>query len=391
MIWSVVGYVRINFSGENLHTFLDEMKKNGIELKNIRMGKNEVFADIAGNRWKEALEISKNNAISLRVIGRFGLAMKIFVYRNRIAFFLSALIFVIFFLLNSFFVKDINITGNKYLTDNQIKTMLSECGLSTGNLTFAVKPKDLQTKMMKKCDRLSWIWIDMKGTTANVDVREKVSKPDFYDKSYACNIVAKRDGVITNAIGMSGTVYAQVGSYVKKGELLVGGVIDSNEFAPVRFVRASGKVIAKTNYSLSDRFNSAYKKYSKGEKLYEFTLTLFGYRLRFGNADGKNVIMEKSETKNFQIFGKKYSGLGFTKTKYCEIIEKEYTLDMENTEKLAVKELNERLTSKLEPGVEIVNSERVLSKADDGTMTVTVNFECVEDIAEEKVIFVSEE
>jgi len=391
MIWSVVGYVRVKFSGDNLPLLLDELKNNGIEIKNIRTGKNNMYADVAGNRWKKAFDISRSNGVSFSVYGRFGLAMKIFLYKNRIAFFVSFLLFVSLFLVNTFFLKEINVSGNNYLTDNQIKAMLDECGLSAGKATFTIDQRRLQDKMMKMCDRLSWIWIDIKGTTANVDVREKVSLPEFYDKSYACNIVAKRDGIVSEAVSVNGILYAKPGSYVKKGELLVGGVIDSNEYAPVRFVRASGRVMANTKYFLSDKFDSVYKKYHQGKKMYEYTLSVFGYTIRFGTLKDKNVILLNTETKNFEIFGKKFSSLGFTKRKYCEIIDEEYTLDIKDTEKYAVKELTERLKSKLEPGVRITNEDYTLKTNTDGVLSVTVNFDCEEDIAEENIIFVSEE
>jgi len=392
LIWSVVGYVRIRLSGENVRTFFDECIKKEISLKNI-LSLNGVYrADVLSTNLKTIVSVAKKCNVEIGVEGRFGLAMKVFIYRNRLAFFITFLILFVAFCVNSFFIKDVVIKGNNYLTDRQLNTLLSECGISQGKFIPSIKPHKVQGEMLQKCNILSWIWVDIKGTVARVEVREKVSKPDFFDSQKACNIVAEKDGIITEAISETGILYAKSGSFVRKGELLIGGVYDSNEYAPVRLVHASGKIYAKTTYTLHGDFPLSITTYKLSDKTQKSCGILIADKAIEINFKKRRVLgFEKySKEKYFKLFGKFSVPLGFTNKKYCEIIKTECKLDKETAVSKAVGELTERLYSKLPPDAQVINTTRDISDNPDGTVSATVTLECIEDIASELPIVLSE-
>ncbi len=392
LIWSVVGYVRIKLCGDNIRAFFDECLKKDIPLKNILCLKGVYRADVLSTNLKKLVPVARECDIKIDVEGRFGLAMKLFIYRNRLAFFIAFLTLSAAFCINSFFIKDIVINGNSYLTDSQIITLLGECGIRQGKFIPSISPAEIQDSMRKKCNILSWIWVDIKGTTAKVDVREKISKPDFFDQNFACNIVAERDGVITEAISETGILYARSGTFVRKGELLIGGVYDSNEYAPVRFVHASGKIYAKTTYTLHGDFPLSFTSYKLSEKTKNSYGILFSdKKIDFCPVKDK-VPMAKiySKEKYFKLFGKFSLPLGFTKCKYCEIIKTECKLDKETAVRRAVWELTARLNSKLPSDARVINTTREISDNPDGTISATVTLECIEDIASELPIVLSE-
>ena len=287
---------------------------------------------------------------------------------------------------------DIIINGNNYLTDKQISSFLKECGIYKGKFIPTISPDHVRDEMRKKCTALSWIWVDVKGTTAKVNVREKVPKPEFFDDKYVCNIVAERDGVITEAISEKGILYAKEGNFVQKGELLIGGVYDSNEFAPVRFVHASGRVYAQTTYTLCGTFSSSYTSYTNTGKIKSYYGIMIGDKT-FEFGFGKNKASFKklySKEKFFEFLGKFSIPLGFTNNKYCEIIKTECKLDKEATVTKAVGELTERLSSQLPPDAHIINITQDITDNSDGKVSVAVTALCIEDIATEKPIILSE-
>ncbi len=392
MIWSVVGYVRVRLCGENIHTFLDQCMKRDIPLKNVLCLKDEYSLDVLGTNLKKLLPIAKKCDVEMRVVGRFGLAMKLFIYRNRLTFFIALLAVFTIFCVNSFFIKDIIITGNNYLTSDQISTLLKSSGIYQGKFIPTISLEGVQEKMRKKCNTLSWIWVDIKGTTARVDVREKISKPEFFDPNYACNIVAERDGIITEAISELGILYAKSGTYVQKGELLIGGVYDSNENAPVRFVNATGRVYAKTSYTLNGNFPLSVTTYTLSDK----TSSAFGFfspNKKFDFSSKKinsRSVKIHSKEKNFKLFGKFSLPLGFTNNKYCEIIKKECELDKQTAIDKAVGELSKRLSSKIPHDATVINTFKEISDNPDGTISATVTFECIEDIGAKLPIVLSE-
>lgn len=383
MLWFVVGYIRFKLKGDNITAFFEACRQNNITLKNIHSFSGEYYADALGTQMKKILQLSQAHCIDIKVSGHFGVAMKFFVYKNRVAFFAAFIIFLLSVFLNSFFIKDVVITGNNYLTNVQLDSVLKECGIYPGRFILSVEPEKVQDSMLRKCSRLSWVWVDIKGTVARVELREKISKPEAFDKNFACNIVAERDGVITEAISEAGTLYAKAGTYVQKGDLLIGGVYDSNEYAPVRFVHATGKVLAKTYYGLHGDFPLSYTKYN----LAQSTDTAFG--INFCNnqikthVSGENNIKIMSNEKIFNLFGKFSLPLGFTKEKYCEIISKECVLDKEQAAQMALDELKARLNAQIPSDAKVVNTFEEVSENADGSLCVNLTFECIEDITTE--------
>ncbi len=385
IFWSVVGYVRVKLIGEDINVFLEKCRKENIYLKNVTNVGDNYYADILSTHINKTVSLLKECGVTLKIEGRFGLAMKLFIYRNRLSFIIGASVFMFLFCCNSFFVKDFEITGNEFLTDTQIITLLEESGIKQGTFIPKTDVYKIADNMRKKCRHLSWVWVDIYGTTARVDVREKVSKPDFFDENYVCNIVAEKDGVVCETVCEKGILYATVGNYVRKGELLIGGVYDANEYAPVRLVHATGTVKAKTVYSLESDFDGKYITYKKGKKDKNvWIFNFFGKRFVINPlSDDRLFVKTDTKTKNLKFLGKFSLPLGFTKQKYCEIIKTEYKINREETLKRAYDELEKRISLSLPYDAKVMDTKKEYAQNPDGSFNVKLTFECIEEITEE--------
>ena len=82
------------------------------------------------------------------------------------------------------------------------------------------------------------------------------------------------------------------------------------------------------------------------------------------------------------LFVKKYLPLAFTKTKYCEIIRKEYTLSYDEAVADAYNELVCRIENSLDEGVVITDISKSATPLKDGSFMASVRVECIEDIAQ---------
>lgn len=391
MIWQIKGYGRYKLSGADVFAFLNVCKNSSVEVRNIYTANGTTVFEIKNSDFEKCDALAKQLGAVLVSCGNFGLASKIKAYRKRKIFVLSFITVFIIFALNLCFISRITVTGNKSLTNAQILETLAESGVKHGTFAFFVDQHEIQRKMMQKCDALSWVWIEIKGTHAIVEVRERIRIPEIYDRNFACNVIAGNDGVVKRAIASSGILYAKEGAYVRKGELLIGGVYDSNEYAPVRFVHADGEILAQTFYTAEADFEKSYIKYSKSEK----TKTAYGVTL--GNfviekkINEKNVFLINDVKKNMKIFGNFYLPLGFTKREYCEIIENKYELSASALEKEAVNELTLRLKQTIPDGAVVENSEKSISCNPDGTIHVRLTFECTENIGVESPIEFTQE
>ena len=387
MAFSFGAYIRLKISGENISAFFNRCKNSGVNLYNIKKTDEGYLIDVKGKHYKALCLIAQNNNTQICVKGRFGLLMKLILYRGRKAFFAVALFLAIYYGINSLYISEITISGNEIFSDTQILQCLKENGLEKGSLKLGFEPKIFREEFIKDFPAISWIWVEIDGTKAIVSVREKITKPDFFDYSYACNVVASKDGVIKKAVSSSGTLLVTEGMFVRKGDILISGVYDSTDLAPLRFINAGGIVYASTSYSIEDSFNGKYISYSpKTDLKNSYSAKILNTKLFGDKSFDKSLLVMETQNKKTKIFGKNYLPLAFTNTKYCEIIRKEYTLNNEDTISLAVKELSQRLSLSLPPSAEIINTKKDVSKNPDGSLKVKLTFECVEDIAQKQAI-----
>ena len=78
--------------------------------------------------------------------------------------------------------------------------------------------------ILLKVDEIGWLSVNIIGSHANVEVKEKIEKPELEDNPSPCNIKASADGVITKITAGEGMSQVKKGSGVAKGDLLISGV-----------------------------------------------------------------------------------------------------------------------------------------------------------------------
>lgn len=381
MLFSFKGYIRLSFGGENISAFLNECHKRSYILNNIKKANDVYFADVKTLYYSKVISLTEEYGISINVNGRFGVLMKLIIYKGRKAFFALMLILALYYGINSCFISEIAIEGNKIFPDRQILRCLKDNGLQKGSLKFGIDPEKFQNEFIMDFPGISWIWIEIDGTKAIVSVREKITKPDFFDYSYLCNVVASKDGVIKKAVSSSGTLLVKEGMFVKKGDILISGVYDFTDLAPIRFVNSGGIVKAATNYSIEDTFTCNFVKYYPSDDLKtSLSPRLFDINFFSNEPDKKRTVFLPQNDIKLKIFGKKYLPLAFTKSKYCEIIKEEYTLSKEAALKYATDELSQRLRLELPDDIEIVDVKKEITHNPDGSFKLKLFFECIEDI-----------
>lgn len=387
MSFSFGAYIRLVLQKENYAAFFNSCKNNNINLYNVKKTDEGYLADVKCSDYRRALEIAQNTNSHISVKGRFGLLMKLILSKGRKAFYALALFLTLYYGVNSLYISEICINGNKIFPDSQILMCLKENGLQKGSLKLGFDPEIFREEFIKDFPGIAWAWVEIDGTKAIVSVREKVTKPEFFDYEFYCNIVASKDGVIKKAVSSSGSLLVSEGMFVKKGDLLISGVYDSTDIAPLRFINAGGIVHASTVYTIEDNFDGKYISYLAQNELKSFYSPKILNTKLYENKPKKNLTLNMEQySKKIKLFGKNYLPLAFTNTKYCEIIRKEYQLSKDETIKLGIDELHKRLSLRIPDGAQVVNEKEDVTENPDGTFHIKLTFECLEDIAEKRAI-----
>lgn len=224
----------------------------------------------------------------------------------------------------------------------------------------------------------------MRGAVVHVEVRE-TAEAEIEALAAPSNLVAACDGQIVSVTAYGGKSEVHAGQIVRKGDVLVSGVIDS-EALGYRLVRARGEVIANVTKRFSastpletvEKVTTGNVKTARKVKFFSKTAELF---------KKTNISFEKydtiEKTERLSLFGVRLPVFVTTVT-YAEFIERPLTLTEDEAREIAFAEAEKEMLDGTE-GDKIIS---VLSDVafDGGICTVTLLVECETDIATEQII-----
>ena len=202
-------------------------------------------------------------------------------YRKRIGILVGALLFVFLIGYFSSILWSVDVVGISRLTEHEVKALLRECGVYEGIRLKAVDNDLVRIKMMSMSKDIAWISVNIKGMRAEVVVAEAERAPEKEKESEFSNIVAACDGIITGIVIERGQQMVKIGETVKKGELLVSGVIEERD-GEVSLVNASARVYAQTEKEISVVQPYQFDEISLNEgKIERISLETFGKSINF--------------------------------------------------------------------------------------------------------------
>lgn len=235
-----------------------------------------------------------------------GLPVQLWARRRRAGLILGTLCAVALTVIARQYVWDVRVTGNESMTAAEVRAELSACGFGVGSYLPGFHAGELENRVLLQSDRIAWISVFMDGTVAQVQVVERVSKPEEETKNPA-NLVAARDGQIESVELYRGNCVVKIGQPVQAGQLLVSGIYDSQTVG-FRYTRAAGRILARTEHSYHVEIPLSYieKRYTD-TKQGDIWLNFFQNSLKIykstGNERGSCDIIET---------GNSFAGLGLS-------------------------------------------------------------------------------
>lgn len=224
MRW-IKGYVSFVVSGAFAERFLNLVSRAGIGIWDISRKEENLYACTVARDYKKLRPFARRASVRLRITGRYGLPFHTCKYDKRAGLILGIVIFFTFIITMSQFVWSVEITGNKDITTFELMQALEAEGIMPGVLKKNINVPMAKQNIMLKLDRLSWIAINISGTNAFVEVRERAPQPEMEQIDVPSNIVAAKAGQIIYMEVYDGQAVVKKGDSVKEGDLLVSGVI----------------------------------------------------------------------------------------------------------------------------------------------------------------------
>lgn len=372
----IFGFVKVQFSGDLKERALTLCAQNGINLWGNRLndGKIECYISVRDFKWIRHLNRKKD--FKVHIIKKYGLPFLTMRYRKRIGILLGAILCFLILQFMSGYIWVIDVNGNKQIKDETILSACESIGITTGIKKDSIYPKLEREKLMLKLEGVAWASINVEGSKLTVNITE-TKEEDGKGESYT-NLLATADGIIKKMDIVSGNSVVKVGQAVKKGDLLVSGIIETTD--GTRFVKSKGTVLATSEREISLREDFKQKKWLfTGKVKCKKVLSVYGFKIPLFLGGEKGEYKSQKSIKTLKLFS---VGLPI------KIYEKRYEFKKETYVSYTPEKLKEKLEKRLGEIKEIT----VISKefiTDEKGMELKVLVRREENIAESHKLIIN--
>ncbi|MGN0452191.1 MAG: sporulation protein YqfD [Ruminococcus sp.] len=380
------GYVVFEIIGRFPERFINLCMCSGRFVFDATPKEGGFTASLLIKDFREIRPLARRSKVKIRIKEKHGLPFIINKNRGRVGLLIGLVLFLIITQAMQSFVWTVEIHGAQTVSESIISQKLSAEGLYSGALKSKIDTWELERSIMESTEEIGWMSVNIIGTKAEVEIKEKDTKPDIPDFTAPCNIKAQRDGLILKMNVRKGRASASVGSAVMEGQLLVSSVVE-NALEEVFFVRADAEVIAETHRIKTFTASSCgqYKKPLKSVKRQSLIFFWAEIPFNFSSVKGEHssrIVTEKLFLNDTSL------ELG-TVTEYAtEFGTADYEISEDALKKkLESEEMLYRLFALSD--CEAVTPEKTYSKTKDGLL-LTAEYTCREDIAEREELVVNE-
>ena len=385
-----VGFVTINVEGFFIERFLNICKNKKIFLQDLqRKNSTYIKVKILKSDFREIRCIAKKTKCKIKIEKKSGFPFFINKYRKRKVFAIAVLVIAFFIFIITKFVWNIEILGNETVSSEEILKLLSEYGVEEGILKSKIDTQKISNLIRLNRNEFSWIGITVKGTNVIVEVEEVTKIPEIIDKNKICNIVAKEDAVISKIIVQNGTAKVAVGDVVKKGDLLVEGVMEGT-YTGIRKVHAEANVFGKILYEKERKESFVQnEKIKTGKKEEKIEFCINNFKINFNKGVSKFEKYDTITTNNkLKIFSDFYFPISLKKHTNLEYENIQKTYSNQQLEEKILKALEEEMEAEYEISKyeEKYKTRNVYTKEEQDGLTVKLVYEVQREIAEKQEV-----
>lgn len=381
------GYVTFKIIGRFPERFINLALKNGIAIFDAVPKDGILTASMIISDYRNVRFVARRCSVRLKIIERHGLPFITYKHRYRWGIAVGVAVFLIASLVMQNFVWSVEINGIKTLSETEILASLENAGFKEGKFKGSLDLHKTERQILLEYDEIGWMSINLIGTHAEIEIKEKALPPQKEYSSDYSNIVASADGVILSTDISRGTSEVKIGSAVSRGQLLVSGMYE-NALGELHFVDADAKVIASTNHNFTATVDEAscYQKPVKSTDRAEVSILWFEFPVGF--SPQVSPFTSYNETQQVYLYDNPIPFLINTQRLYSfESVQKVLS------EKEAIKILNTELSL-----YKLFNLKDTLSVADEsqitkvkGTYNLKTKLVCTEDIALKENLIVNVE
>ncbi len=252
----MISRYRLKIQGKNLEYFVRKLVLNQINIYDLEKNAHFIIVEIDQSDYEKVLNMKTIYQVEL--VGRVGISKYTYWFSK---YFLFLICFVLGIVLNIFLshlIFDVEIIHSNQEILELVRSDLEDAGISKFHfkVSYSKKEQIVEDILEKETNDLEWLEIEEVGTKYVVKVEQRKKNKDKITCSPQ-NIVAKKDSMILQIQADSGEVVKKKLDYVKKGDIIISGLIHNKEEVVSKKCALGtvyGEVWYKVNLSLPKQY-----------------------------------------------------------------------------------------------------------------------------------------
>ncbi|CUH94158.1 hypothetical protein P22_0220 [Propionispora sp. 2/2-37] len=389
------GHVVIRISGPMPERFINLCTAEGIFLWGIKSEERSLYAHLRLKDFFRIRTLVRKSRNTIKVIDYGGFPFILKKIRQRKMIVVGVLLFFILLNILSSYIWIVEVTGTKSITPETVMQISGKNGLKVGLRKEKADLAQIEKELILQIPQLAWVGIHFTGTRAVIEVVEKTI-PQAEDK-HPADIVAQKDGIITEIIVLNGQPNVKKGDTVKRGEVLIRGVIpllpegDGNavrteNVKPAELTRAKGIVKSRVwyeSYGESEMSEHSYSRTGRRDMEVKVKIGTNQFILKKAHPDQYPIFEEETIQKKLPGWRNRDLLVESTISIFYELndLYKEFSYE-EACDRAKNKALSV-LQASMPEGAQVLTREvTVINTMDPGVVRVKVSIETIEDIGQ---------
>ena len=334
------GSVELSINDSYPERFINLCAKSKIPLWNVRRNGKTFTAHTTLKASQTVPSVAAKAGVICKITKKTGVPYYTLKYRKRTGIFAGIVLVLALPAILSQFVWNIQIKGNELLTADEIKLTLADLGVRRGVYGRSVDARDVERRLIVANDELSWVAVNIRGSTAEIEVRERTVAPNKIDKTTPHNVVAGKSGFIIEMDVYEGQPIVKRGDSVVEGDILVSGIME-DKVQKSRTVHARASIQAQIEDSIAVTIPYKHMVHTYRGFQIKKTLLLWGKKVPVSGSIPKEPYKLESAVKGIP-FVSNFLPIYLQTDKYILTEEYEETLSIEDAKGEAMRELEFR-------------------------------------------------
>ena len=272
----LLGYIVFEAKGGFCERFINLCAMRRIDIWDVSLTGDVIRAKIGIKKFRRLRSIVRKTGVKISIKQRCGLPFYLKNHRDRVGLVVGAVIFIFFMTVMNSFVWCIQSSDSEKFSREQILQAAESAGLHYGIRVKNFDEEKAAREIYKAFEgELSWVKVNIKGSLAVIDFRDKVKNIEKETKGEPSNIVADFDGVIISDETYQGSKNKSRGDTVVKGDVLISGVVEGVDMKPL-YYQAKGKFSALHTVTKEYSLNASESFCSYATANSQYKIILFG-------------------------------------------------------------------------------------------------------------------